>query len=463
MSTQEEQAENGAVAAAEKTQQSNNDAAVADVDALLGELDQDLKKEKQKSEQNGTTEDGDKAGKDKLEQQPHRSRDDDEDRPRRRDNDRDNRGRGGRGRGRGGRGGGGFKRDSENIKSNLIVEEKSDDPVAIRKQVEFYFSDSNLPNDKFLLQKVQGSKNEPVEIEIIRSFKRMRHFEPLEAIVAALKESKVVQLTEDDTKIQRVTPLPEQYDEWLEGKVKDLTSIKIFEDKAMPRSVYVKGFGHEVPSTQFDIEAFFSPYGPTNAIRLRRTDDKIFKGSVFAEFENEELAKAFIELDPKPKYKERELKIMTKKEYCDMKKDDIEAGRIRPSADRPHFKSGRGRGRGNDRRGDRNGRDRRDDRDDRDWRTRRDEDRKNGFRDRKSNGRDDRDRRDGRDSTKEAEKDDNGIPVVRSSSDAKADALAQAKAAVEADSKKDESKKRERDEDEAEAPVAKKVDVKADA
>ena len=458
MSAQEEQVENGAAAQAEKPTQSNNEAAAAEVDALLGEIDQDIEKDKQKAEQNGDSKDSDDR-----DEKDNRDRNDDN-RPPRRDYDRDNRGgRGGRGRGRGGRGGG-FKRDSENIKSNLVLEEKSDDPAAIRKQVEFYFSDSNLPNDKFLLQKVQGSKNEPVELEIIRSFKRMRHFEPVEAIIAALKESTAVKMVEDDTKVQRITPLPEQYDDWLEGKVKDLHSIKIFEDKAMPRSVYVKGFGQEVPSTQFDIEAFFSPYGPTNAIRLRRSEDKSFKGSVFAEFETEELAKKFVEMDPKPKYKERELKIMTKKEYCDMKKEDIEAGRIKASSDRPHNKFGRGRGRGNDRRsGGRDRRDdRRDDRDDRDWRTRRDEDKKNGFKDRR-NGRDDRDRRDRRNSTREVEKDDNGIPIVKTVSDPKADALAQAKAAVEADKKQDDSKKRERDDDVSEAPAAKKVDVKADA
>ncbi len=165
----------------------------------------------------------------------------------------------------------------------------------------------------------------------------------------------------------------------------------------MPRCVYAKGFGEEAPSTQFDIEAFFAPYGPTNAVRLRRSDDKVFKGSVFVEFETEDLATAFLELEPKPKFKDSELQIMSKKEYCDKKVDDIKAGKIRPNT--PYEKPFRGGGRG-DRRGGFRDRDRdggyskrkRDDEDDRDWRVRRDEDRKNGYKDDRRRGGDRRDR-----------------------------------------------------------------------
>jgi lupus La protein len=113
----------------------------------------------------------------------------------------------------------------------------------------------------------------------------MRHFQPLEAVIEALRESTFVELTDNDTRVRR-KELPEDWD--------DPNKITVFEDAAMPRSVYVKGFGEEVPSTQFDIEAFFSTYGPTKAVRLRRTNDKLFKGSVFVEFETEELQKAFL-------------------------------------------------------------------------------------------------------------------------------------------------------------------------
>ncbi|KAL2410942.1 hypothetical protein ABEF94_002659 [Exophiala dermatitidis] len=351
----------------------------------------------------------------------------------------------GRGRGRGGHNGQRSRNYRDNIKSDLTSQETSSDPVAIRKQVEFYFSDSNLPHDKFLLGKVGGSQNNPVELSIIHSFKRMRHFQPFEAIVEALRDSTFLELTEDETAVRRKEPLPESL-----NNGPDPNAIRIFEDRAMPRTVYAKGFGEEVPSTQFDIEAFFAPYGPTNAVRLRRTDDKIFKGSVFVEFETEELAKKFLELDPKPQFKGRDLQIMSKKEYCDKKVEDIKSGKIKPN-------NRNDKGRRNDR-GGRDGRDgkrKRDGDDSRDWRTRRDEDRKHGFRDDKRRGgnRDRGDFKGGRGGRNKApETDERGIPTVKSSASPKPkndsgrdEALAKAKAAVEAESKKDADKQQAAD------------------
>ncbi|RMZ89761.1 hypothetical protein DV736_g2999, partial [Chaetothyriales sp. CBS 134916] len=325
------------------------------------------------------------------------------------------RGRGGGRGGRGGRFGGGRPNYKENIKSDLTTLKESSDPVEIRKQVEFYFSDGNLPYDKFLLSAVGGSKNNPVELSTIHSFKRMRHFQPFSAIVDALKESTVLDLTNDDTCVRRKEPLPAELDDG-----PGPNTVRIFEDRAMPRCVYAKGFGDEAPSTQFDIEAFFAPYGPTNAVRLRRTEDKLFKGSVFVEFATEELARAFLVLDPKPQFQGRELQIMSKKEYCDKKVQDIKAGKIK--ANTPRERSGNDRGGRGDRRGGRFGRDRDGDRH---------HDRKNGFRDdnkRRSGG----DRRDRDSSSKvessKVETDQSGIPTVKAS---KADALAKAKAIVD--------------------------------
>ncbi|KAK3176526.1 hypothetical protein OEA41_007849 [Lepraria neglecta] len=318
-----------------------------------------------------------------------------------------------------------FKR---NNKSDLTSQEESSDPVAIRKQVEFYFSDSNLLQDKFLFTKVEGHKNLPVPISVIHSFKRMRHFQPLSAIVDALKESTTLDVVEDDTCIQRKEPLPEG----LEGK--PMVEIeKVYEDKSMARSVYAKGFGEEQPSTQFDIEAFFAQYGPTNSVRLRRTHDQTFKGSVFVEFDSEDTQKAFLALDPKPKWKENELQVKSKKQYCDDKVDDIAAGRVRPNEDDRSRQNKNGHGSYKRRRdspdydkGRQN-----DERDDRDWRVRRDEDHKSGFKDRndgkhrdsgrgrgRGGGRGGRggDRNRSRDRNRDrTARDARGVPIVRTS------------------------------------------------
>lgn len=87
---------------------------------------------------NGAEEEDDKENDDRHPDRRHHGDDDDEPRDRR-DRDRDERGGRGHRGGRGGRGGGrgDFKRGNkrDNIKSNLLQEEESDDPVAIRKQV----------------------------------------------------------------------------------------------------------------------------------------------------------------------------------------------------------------------------------------------------------------------------------------------------------------------------------------
>ncbi|KAL9004321.1 MAG: hypothetical protein Q9188_002863 [Gyalolechia gomerana] len=251
-----------------------------------------------------------------------------------------------------------FEDYKKNYISDLTSQKESNDPVAIRKQsnkVEFYFSDSNLLQDQFLFNKVQGHDNLPVPISVIHSFKRMRHFQPFSAIVDALKESTTLNVVGDENDhIQRKTPLPEGLKDKPMGEVK-----KVFEDEAMKRSVYVKGFGEEEPSTQFDIEAFFAEYGPTNSVRLRRAFNKSFKSSVFVEFDSEETQKKFLQLDPKPKWKGQDLIIKSRKQYCDDKVEDIKAGRIKPrTVEERRLQAS----------------------DDRDWKVRRAEDQRNGHR-----------------------------------------------------------------------------------
>lgn len=156
----------------------------------------------------------------------------------------------------------------------------------------------------------------------------MRRFQPFSAIVEALKESTVLNLVENDTCVQRKIALAKG----LENKSMQEVE-QVYEDAAMARSIYAKGFGEEKPSTQFDIEAFFSDYGLTNSVRLRRTQQKIFKGSVFVEFDSEVTQKKFLALNPKPKWKGHNLEIKSKKQYCDDKVNDIRAGRVQANSE----------------------------------------------------------------------------------------------------------------------------------
>ena len=208
--------------------------------------------------------------------------------------------------------------------------------------------------------KIDGPSNLPVPISVIHSFKRMRHFQPLSAVITALKDSATLDVVDvdEDTCVRRKFPLS--------SDLKNMPMVdiqKVHEDAAMARSVYAKGFGEEEPGTQFDIEAFFAEFGSTNSVRLRRTIEKTFKGSVFVEFDSEETQKKFLSLDPKPKWRGKDLQIKSKKQYCDDKVDDIAAGRIRRN-ENPYVEP----------RGHKTG--------EKDWRVRRDEDRAGGFKDR---------------------------------------------------------------------------------
>lgn len=204
----------------------------------------------------------------------------------------------------------------------------------------------------------------------------MHHFKPRYAIVAALKESKTLDLVNEDNDIQRKQPL----EEGLVGKPMEEV-LQVHETQSMAQSVYAKGFGDEESSTQFDVEALFANYGSTNSVRLRRDIDGTFKGSVFVEFENEDTANNFLAIDPPPMYKGNLLQIKSKKMYCDEKVEDINAGRVRPNS--PGVRSSRDH-RSNQERGgsgDKNGRD---------WKARRDDDAKEGFPELRHDDRNDR-------------------------------------------------------------------------
>ncbi|KAL2142738.1 hypothetical protein VTI28DRAFT_755 [Corynascus sepedonium] len=231
----------------------------------------------------------------------------------------------------------------KNRKYDPTTQPVTDDPAKIRAQVEFYFSDSNLPTDKFMWESTGGEENKPMPLRTIANFKRMRQFQPYSAVVAALRDSAflVVEGPEGDETVRRKTPY---------------VSSTEAQKARLAASVYAKGFGDEEPSTQFDIEAFFSNYGHVKHVKLRRTAEELFKGSVFVEFASADEADAFVKLDPKPTWKGHDLLIMKKKDYLDEKNRQIKAGEIEPNTNRPKtFFEGKERGSGNRGRGNRGG------------------------------------------------------------------------------------------------------------
>jgi lupus La protein len=286
-----------------------------------------------------------------------------------------------------------------NVKTDYGALPASRDPAEIRKQVEFYFSDANLSYDDYMRKLTGGPANDPVPLATLHSFKRMRRFQPVGAVVAALRASAALAVVD-----AKGNPAPEPVDNeaeeeegfgaaahivrrvaWAPPATADGEGAAALADPGLPRSVYAKGFGAETATTQFDVEAYFAPFGPVNMVRLRRkAGDRTFKGSAFVEFATEELARRFLDSKERPRWAgDVELKVMGKREYLEKQEEDIKAGKIgedkkskykmyEPRKDGDRFAGKRdggkhGGGRGG-RRDERSGRDRRDGRDNRNGR-----------------------------------------------------------------------------------------------
>lgn len=201
------------------------------------------------------------------------------------------------------------------------------DREAVRRQVEYYFSDSNLPRDKFLRAKTEENELGYVDLSILLSFNRLAKLGATSVgiIAEAVTKSELVVLDDTQTRIRRLQPLPE-VPEWRN------------------RSIYAKGWcanGAE-PSIE-SVSQLFSPSGDVLSVRIRRWKDEAgarhFKGSVFVEFSTAEAAEraaaeqyAVNTADENGRKKRVSLIIMTVDGYFDKKRQEARERRARKSS-----------------------------------------------------------------------------------------------------------------------------------
>ncbi|CAI5500784.1 unnamed protein product [Closterium sp. Naga37s-1] len=152
----------------------------------------------------------------------------------------------------------------------------------ILRQVEYYLSDSNLPRDRFMQEKLQEG-NGFVPLALLCTFSRMRkHLGVLpdapvpahlvRATYEVLQASTFLKFSEDGKLVGR------------EGEVA-MGEERIAEINA--RSLFAEPF--QWNSTLDDIHAFFSSLGPVKSVCMRRHPaSKAFKGSVYVEFDSED-------------------------------------------------------------------------------------------------------------------------------------------------------------------------------
>ncbi|KYR03064.1 Lupus La protein [Tieghemostelium lacteum] len=172
----------------------------------------------------------------------------------------------------------------------------------ILKQVEYYFSDSNYPRDKFLNVEAAKHPDQYIGIDVIASFKRMKELsEDLQLISDTLKKSDKLVVSEDGKMVKRVYPIPESI--------------------GSEKSLYSKGWPLDTTTIE-KVEEFFKPYGKVLSVRFRKNRDKTFKGSMVCDFESEEIVNKIVE--EAPKLADAELQYMTFNKFSDEKKAEQE-------------------------------------------------------------------------------------------------------------------------------------------
>lgn len=154
----------------------------------------------------------------------------------------------------------------------------------IKKQIEYYFGDINLSKDKFLQEETQKDSGW-VSLETLIKFNRLKQLSTdFKVIIDALKNSgsDLLEIDEQNFKIRRAKPLPENLSE--------------FETNLKQNTIYVKGFAPEMSLD--DLYSFFEQFGKVLQIFMKRFPaTRQFKGSVFVTFETNEQMKKFMELE----------------------------------------------------------------------------------------------------------------------------------------------------------------------
>lgn len=144
----------------------------------------------------------------------------------------------------------------------------------IRKQVEFYFSDSNYRIDAFM--RSECARNDGwFPISTLLRFKRLSSLNAtIDAIREALKESEVVEIN-DDNQIRKV--VTDEYKKY------------IAEDNIDDRVIGIRGLNRGMKLEE--VEGLLSKYMKPKLIRMRRDKRKMFNGCVLVELGSADEAK----------------------------------------------------------------------------------------------------------------------------------------------------------------------------
>ena len=191
--------------------------------------------------------------------------------------------------------------------------------AAVRKQVEYYFSDFNFRTDKFLRHKAGEDADGFVVLDVLLTFNKIKALKVSDPKVLsrALEDSEELELSEDGTSVRRTRALPEEND-------------------SEARSVYAKG---PFPSdaTLEQLRDWAGAAGVVGRVNMRKMNnkEKTFKGSVFIEYAKAEGCAALLEQFAKGELRYEGaplLKVEPLKAYSARKKVEREERRAKKAA-----------------------------------------------------------------------------------------------------------------------------------
>jgi len=166
----------------------------------------------------------------------------------------------------------------------------------VRKQVEFYFSESNYPKDRFLRALSATNEEGYVPLSKIILFKRMKEIDAVDVakVAEALRSSTKVQINEDGTSVKRKDPV----------KQEDL-------DKSNEKTLHMKGWPQTI--TIEAVEEALKSHGKVVCVRIRKKKGQSI-GKLFVEFETVEQAKAVADMKTF-KYNDQDILIASKMDW----------------------------------------------------------------------------------------------------------------------------------------------------
>lgn len=205
------------------------------------------------------------------------------------------------------------KAENDTVKTEVKIDVPANVDSKIIKQLEFYFSDTNLPYDKFLQNEIKNDDGW-VKIEVLLTFKRLASIskDPL-VIASAVKNATdtILEADESNEKIRRkpdnAVPVADQE----------------FLNEMIDRSIYCKGFPKT--ATMDELLEFAATFGDKIITKVtpRKLKTKEFKGTLYFTFNTKEQAEDFLKRDS-VKYNDVELERMWEKDFLEQKKKEYE-------------------------------------------------------------------------------------------------------------------------------------------